>query len=517
MLIGGRRHFAPAVTGCTPHGLTSPPSSQALARRAGGDTRRRDSERGGRDPARDHPARGGAERPGLRRRRAIREARRHRALRARSAVAAQSWHRGPDPGAAKRAGAGGVLGRLLPAEARGPGPRQRPPLLRGRQPRHQAHPAGVSGRRRRRRPHDRRGLRHRWAHAAGLHVALDGVAVGRAGRPHADGHADCHRARAAGHGTRARQLHPRRQRHRRLRGRPRAPGVPGRRSRGPWPRDVRAHAAERRTHGGATRALAIHGSRHRHARGRLRGRPHLRRGLPGARSARGRRGAGRHARPHQLLEACHGGRGQSLAGSPPRDRLGRVADRALPAPLRLPGLQRRRAGPDRVRRRVRSGGRRRPRQFQPPLRAAVARPAPALQHPLPGGHVPVHRRRPDRPDHRRHRRAARARTPHQHRAADVPPADQLRVLQPRRFTRAHRRDRHARRAATRHQPHLHGVVGAAHRGRVSAGAVRRPGLRRAGRHEPARLHARHPRPLPRARPVGRRRRGAAAQPLSPLG
>ena len=31
--------------------------------------------------------------------------------------------------------------------------------------------------------------------------------------------------------------------------------------------------------------------------------------------------------------------------------------------------------------------------LQSPLRPAVARPAAALQHPVPGGHVPVHRRR----------------------------------------------------------------------------------------------------------------------------
>ncbi len=105
----------------------------------------------------------------------------------------------------------------------------------------------------------------------------------------------------------------------------------------------------------------------------------------------------------------------------------------------------------------------------------------------------------------------------QHRAADVPPAHQLRVLQPRRLARAHRRDRHARRAAARHEPHLHGVVGAAHRRRVSAGAVCRQGLRRPGRHEPAGLHAGHPRALPRARSVDRRRRGAAGEPLSPAG
>ncbi len=80
-----------------------------------------------------------------------------------------------------------------------------------------------------------------------------------------------------------------------------------------------------------------------HARRRLRGRTHLRRRLPRPRSARRRRGPGRHARPRQLLQARDGRRRQSVAGPPARHRLGRVADRPLPAPLRLRGLQRRRA------------------------------------------------------------------------------------------------------------------------------------------------------------------------------
>ena len=45
---------------------------------------------------------------------------------------------------------------------------------------------------------------------------------------------------------------------------------------------------------------------------------------------------------------------------------------------------------------------------QPPLRPAVARPAAALQHPVPGGHVPVHRRARDRSGDRPRRRPARA-------------------------------------------------------------------------------------------------------------
>ena len=78
-----------------------------------------------------------------------------------------------------------------------PGPRQRPPLLRGRQPRQQAHPAGVPERRRLRRSDDRRGIRQRRADAPGLHAAVDGMAVGRAGGPDADGDPDRHRPAAS--------------------------------------------------------------------------------------------------------------------------------------------------------------------------------------------------------------------------------------------------------------------------------------------------------------------------------
>ena len=90
-----------------------------------------------------------------------------------------------------------------------------------------------------------------------------------------------------------------------------------------------------------------------------------------------------------------------MPGSALRDWLGRVAERPLPAPLPLRGLQPGRAGAARVRRRVRSGRRRRPRIVQPPLRPGVARRAAALQHPVSGRSVSVHRWSVDRSGDRR--------------------------------------------------------------------------------------------------------------------
>ena len=188
------------------------------------------------------------------------------------------------------------------------------------------------------------------------------------------------------------------------------------------------------------RALALRRRRHGRARRRLRARPHLRRRLSHRRSARRRLRPVRHARSDQLPEVRHVG-GQPDAGPALRDRLGRVAERPLPAPLPLSGLQRGRAGPPGVRRRVRSGRRRRPRIVQPPLRPGVARRAAVLQHPLSGRSVSVHRRPVDRSGDRRDRQPARARRAHRHRAEGLPPADELRVLQPRRLARAHRSDR----------------------------------------------------------------------------
>ncbi len=132
-------------------------------------------------------------------------------------------------------------------------------------------------------------------------------------------------------------------------------------------------------------------------------------------------------------------RGQPDAGPALRDRLGRLAERPLPAAFPLSGLQRGRAGPPGVRRRVRSGRRRRPRIVQPPLRPGVARRAAVLQHPVSGRSVSVHRRT-RQPIRRRgvDRQPARARRANRHGAEDLSPADQLGVLQSRRLARAHR-------------------------------------------------------------------------------
>ena len=100
------------------------------------------------------------------------------------------------------------------------------------------------------------------------------------------------------------------------------------------------------------------------------------------------------------------------AGPPRRDRLGRVAERPLPAAFSLSGFQRGRAGAARVRRRLRSGRRRGPRVVQPPLRPGVTRCAAALQHPVSGRSVPVHGRSVHRSRERSDRQPARTRRAH---------------------------------------------------------------------------------------------------------
>jgi hypothetical protein len=95
------------------------------------------------------------------------------------------------------------------------------------------------------------------------------------------------------------------------------------------------------------RHVAIQRPRIDHARSRLRTRTHLRRRLSRPRSARRGRGPRRYSRPRQLLQTCQRRRRQShalrlrsgQAWHYDGDRLGRVADRTVPAPLRLPGFQ----------------------------------------------------------------------------------------------------------------------------------------------------------------------------------
>jgi hypothetical protein len=90
------------------------------------------------------------------------------------------------------------------------------------------------------------------------------------------------------------------------------------------------------------------------------------------------------------------------AGHPPRPRLRRVAKRAVSAPLPVSQFQRRRGGPQGLRRRHAARGRRWPGFLQPPLRPANAAQWAARGAPIPRRYVPLHLRRlqgslPNRP------------------------------------------------------------------------------------------------------------------------
>ena len=158
---------------------------------------------------------------------------------------------------------------------------------------------------------------------------------------------------------------------------------------------------------------------------------HLRGRLQEPRSARGGLRLHRDTRPDQLLQERQD-KGEPARRHHARLRPRHLAERPLPAPPALPGLQPGRGGPPRLRRCDRRGGRRRPRVVQPPLRAGLARRLPALEHPLPDGPVPVHR-----PSRARPRDAARRAglldraTAERHRAQALPPAVGVRVLEPR--------------------------------------------------------------------------------------
>ena len=130
---------------------------------------------------------------------------------------------------------------------------------------------------------------------------------------------------------------------------------------------------------------------------------------------------------------------------------------------------------------------------------------------FPGRSVSVHRRPVDRSRDRRDRQPARARRAHRHRAEGLSPADQLRVLQPRRLAGAHRSDRNEGRRAAGEHAHLHDRVGAARTRSVSAGVERRRRHDRPRGAQSAELLARRARAVPRARSLGRRGRGAAAE------
>ena len=415
----------------------------------------------------------------------------------------------------QRAGAGRVLGRLLPAEAGGPGARQRPAVLRSRQPRQQADPAGVPERRRLRRSDDRRGVRQRRADAAGLHAAVDGMAVGRAGRPHADGHPDRHRGRPADHRAGPRQLHPRRQRHRGRHRRSQPRGLPGRRSRQPpstccYVRTLPTDPPQ-----------VVPRARWRFA-------------SPGTITLDGGFEAGRiydvvyRARDPRVV-------GVGLAGT--RDLVSFFKHATAAEGNPMPGLrlaigwgvsqtgrflrhfvyqgfnedERGRIVFDGVFDQVGGAGRgsfnhRFGQQSRDQLQHFN------IQYPV--DMFPFTDETRDRSGDRPHRRPARARAAIEHRAEDGAPAHQLRVLQPRRLAGPHRR-RPAR--ATSRRPttsRIYMVASAPHIvGAFPPGAVRRQGLRRPGADEPARLRAGPPRRVPRPRRLGRRRHGAAGEPL----
>ena len=397
----------------------------------------------------DRAPRGGAERPGVRRGRALREAGRHactsRSIRARRRTPASwTWR-------SRRATREGLVEfsadfyLLKPVD---PGRGQRPAVLRSRQSRHQAHPAGVPERRRLRRSDDRRGVRQRRVDAPGLHAAVDGMAVGRAGRPHADGRSRSPPT-AAGRSpgwsaaTSSPAPTPRVRGHRRSR-------PPGR---------TRSSIPSSADHVMYVRTLPT-GSRRRSSRARGGASP-----APDTVTLDGGFEAGRiydvvyRARDPRVVgvglagtrdlvsffKHAHRRRGQPEPGHPLRDRLGRVADRPLPPPLRLRGLQRGRAGRivfDGVFDQVGGAGRgsfnhRFGQQSRDQLQHFN------IQYPV--DMFPFTDEEQTDPVTGAPRRAARAGAAQQHRAEVLPPADQLRVLQPRRLAGAHRRHGHARR------------------------------------------------------------------------
>ena len=115
-----------------------------------------------------------------------------------------------------------------------------------------------------------------------------------------------------------------------------------------------------------------------------------------------------------------------------------------------------------------------------------------------------------------HRRPARARRPQRHGAEVLPPADELGVLQSRRLAGPHRRRRARGTSSRPPTTRIYMIASAPHIvGAVSAGAVSRdPDFVGQRRHEPARLLARRPRAVPRARSLGRRRTSSRRRAVS---
>ncbi len=288
----------------------------------------------------------------------------------------------------------------------------------------------------------------------------------------------------------------------------------------PKGRDSRLYVRDHKLDAPAARPaqpLALQRCHHGGARRRVRARAALRGRLQEQGPARGRLRLHRHARPDQLLQERRERREPSRRREA-RLRPRHLAERPLPAPPDLPGLQRGRGGPPRLRRRDRRGGGRRARILQPPLRAGLARRLPALEHPLPDRRVPVHRPARARSRDRRDRGPARPCQRQPHGAEALPRDVRLRVLEPRRLARPHGRHGHAGRRARGHEPRLLHRLRAA---RAGLAAARRAGRGRQHRREPGepeRLPAGAARARARARRVGgarRARRRRAATPPSP--
>ena len=324
----------------------------------------------------------------------LRDARRDGRVRGRSEPPAQPGGGRPRARDPQRAGRGRLQRRLLPDQAGGLRARQRPRLLRGPEPRWQGDPAPAAVRPKLARAARGGRLRRRLADAAGLHARLAGLAVGRAraARPAAAAGADRARRTAADHRPRARGRSCSTSARRRRRSAtaatsPIRPSIPT----GPTAGSTSATTGS--TPRSSSRASAGASPMRRPWRSRVAS-------SPGASTRSSTRAAtrvwpaapsSRRATSIELLQERQDSRQTRFRGHDARLRSRHLAERPLPAPPALPGLQPGRGGPPRLRRRDRRGGGRGPRLVQPPLRAGLARRLPALEHPLPDRRVPVHR------------------------------------------------------------------------------------------------------------------------------
>ena len=362
----------------------------------------------------DHGARAVRRRPSLRGRRPLRTPRRARALRRRSRGPRVRGRRGSRQGAAQRRRARRVRVRRLYPQAGGSGQPQA--LLRIRQPRAQARaPVLQRCTAIERSAHPAR-RRQRVSHAPRVHRGVGGMGGGPAAgrRANAARRAGGARRCRAPHRSRANRVHRRPARnldvspervgfhaklpHHVSRHRPSdadAAALSRRRA-----RIRRERSLDVRTHGGRRRARCARGRDRDHRVGhphprlrRLRARLDLRAGLHRARSPTLRDRPRGGTRPRELPSIRRDRRARRR--KPPRRSrrqgvcVGAFADRALHSGLRLPGIQRRRARPSRVRRRDAACLGRGPDVDEPSLRpgrqcrGAAVRGPPELRGPLP--------------------------------------------------------------------------------------------------------------------------------------